>query len=217
MPFDPNDPDSKKALEDAVAAATNGLISKRDELLGEVRKLKAERGEADEVKAELDRLKEEKARKEGDFTTLEQRLKDTHAAELAKRDQQLTDQTAKINKLLIDNGLADALDAVNISPALKKAVTAMLREQVTVTELDGNLAAVVDNKPLNDFVKEWAGTDEGSAFVSAPESKGGGAPGGTNNATNKGFGEMTDVERVALKNSDPDAYRRSVDEFNRSK
>ena len=38
--------------------------------------------------------------------------------------------------------------------------------------------AMVGDKAIGDFVKEWAGSDAGKKFVAAPINTGGGAPGG---------------------------------------
>lgn len=213
MPFDPSDPDTIAALEKAVTTATSGLVNKNNELLGEVKKLKNERGETEELKSKLAEIEDEKARKAGDFEKLEKSMTEKHLAETSKLTEQLNSKTTALEKLLIDNGLSTALESVNVTnPAFKEAATALLRDKVKLVDDK----AMVDSKPLADFVKEWAGTDKGSAFVSAPENKGSGASGGTNNATGKTFSELTDVEKVALKNSDRNKYNELVAESKRS-
>jgi hypothetical protein len=38
--------------------------------------------------------------------------------------------------------------------------------------------ALIGDKPLPDYIKEWAGSDVGKKFVAAPANSGGGAGGG---------------------------------------
>lgn len=54
------------------------------------------------------------------------------------------------------------------------AAKAMLRGQAAIK--DG--AAVIGDKPLADHVTEWAGTDQGKHFITAPANSGGGGQGG---------------------------------------
>lgn len=42
----------------------------------------------------------------------------------------------------------------------------------------------IDNLPVADKIKAWAGTEEGKYFVTAPGNGGGGSGGGNNNADN---------------------------------
>jgi hypothetical protein len=63
---------------------------------------------------------------------------------------------------------------------MAKAVKALLAGQVTI-KVDGDKRiANIGDKPLSDFVGEWAKSDEGKHFVSAPNNAGGGAQGGGN-------------------------------------
>ena len=54
------------------------------------------------------------------------------------------------------------------------AVKAMLRSQTSIK--DG--AAVIGDKLLDDHVMEWASTDQGKHFITAPANTGGGGQGG---------------------------------------
>lgn len=191
----------KKAADAAVEAATKPLLDKRDELLGEVKKLRKESAikpedlerveqERDEYKANLDKaIKEAKEAKK--------------LAETAS--EQLKNESAFTQKLLVDNGLSDVLVKAGVSnPAHLKAVKSMLASQVKI-EADGeNRVAKVGDKTLNDFVTEWASTDEGKHFITAPNNSGGNAQGGSNQNSNvktmsrADFDAKSQVERASF-------------------
>lgn len=103
-----------------------------------------------------------------------------------------------IRSLTVDRALADALDEANITnPAYRKAATAMLKDAV---KLEGEKVYVdSDMGPLDttEYVKKWAASDEGAAFVSQP--KGGGSKSGDSSvkSTIKSWGDAkTPQEKV---------------------
>lgn len=172
-------PEVKKAIDAAVAKAvedaTQPLIAKRDELLGEVKKLrkgaeiKPEDMEALETQIETLKTDLSKATKEAK----------TLKADLDRAQNDHKTEAAFTQKLLVDNGLTEALVSVGVKePAHLKAVKAMLASQVQIVADGDNRVAKVGDKALADFAKEWAASDEGKHFVSAPVNSGGGAQGG---------------------------------------
>lgn len=101
----------------------------------------------------------------------------------------------KLHGLTVERTLDDALTAANITnPTYRKAARVMLKDSV---KLDGDKVIVdSDMGPLDpqDFVKKWASTDEGKAFVSQP--KGGGSKTGDSTASTgpKSWDEATDTK-----------------------
>ena len=67
------------------------------------------------------------------------------------------------------------------------------RLDVVLTADGENRIAKVGDKPLAEFVKAWAVSDEGKAFVDAPGNSGGGAHGG-----GSGGGEVKTMARAAF-------------------
>lgn len=130
---------------------------------------------------------------------------DTEKADLQR---QISERDTRIARLLIDNGLDAAMDSANIDPKYRKAVRAMLRDQVKVVDKDGNYAAVVETDldpelPLDRFVADWSQSDDGRAFVGQP--KGGGAGGGqgsntTKNPWSKDHWNMTEQGKLIREN-----------------
>jgi hypothetical protein len=200
MSVDLNDPDVQAAIKQAVQEATDGLSSKNSELLAEVKKLKKETG----IKPEdLDRLEAERDE------ALKQRDESQKALkQLTKDFEKVTNdhktEAAFTQKLLVDNGLTEALVSVGVKePAHLKAVKALLKEQVQIVADGDNRVAKVGDKALAEFAKEWAASDEGKHFVSAPVNSGGGAQGGGGNSGQKtisrtNFDAMSQQERFAF-------------------
>ena len=179
--IDLNSQEVKDAIEAAVEKATGPLLAKRDELLGEVKKLRKgqqidpadlERveNERDEIKAAL--AEANKAAKKA--------IQDAEKAERAKAEAE-----GSVAKLLVDNGLTDALTKANVTnPVHIKAAKAMLAGQVQIADDNGAKVARVGDKALADYITEWAGSDEGKHFVTAADTSGGGAQGNGGRATN---------------------------------
>jgi len=194
MAIDLKDPEVKAALKEAVDTAveeaTTGLNAKNKELLG---KLKAAQKNAEIDPSDHAALQQELSETETKLAEANKALKiATKAAEDSKK---LYDTEAGVtHNLLVDKGLNAALIENGVKNATYlKAAIALMKGQVKL-EADGdNRIAKVGDKTLADHVKEWAGTDEGKAFVDAPGNAGGGAPGGAGGGEAKGkFEDITD-------------------------
>jgi len=196
MPFDINDPDTKAAFDEAIEKATAPLLAKRNELLSEVKKLK--KGvEVDP--AEVERLEGELEKAQGQLADANKQLKATTktAEDTAKA---YAAEQAHTQRLLIDNGLSDALTGAGVKdPFLLKAASALLRDTYKpIVSADGEKrVAMIGDKPLADFVKEWAGGAEGKTFAAAPAHSGGGAAGGAVQKPTTGDVGGTPAQRAA--------------------
>jgi hypothetical protein len=183
--FDQKDPDTiaaiKAAVEAAVADATEGLKTKNVELLAKLKK------------AQKDSVVDP-----AEHAALQQELDVTQAklAEAAKALKAANTEAEKVKKayegesqlthrLLVENGLTDALTKSGVTnPTHLKAAKAMLAGQVQLTAEGDNRIAKVGDKPLADYVGEWAKGEEGKYFVAAQQNSGGGAPGGDGKGAN---------------------------------
>ena len=106
------------------------------------------------------------------------------AAKIATKDaetirKQLESESSFNQRLLVDNGLTEALTKNGVTnPVHLKAAKALLMQGIKV-ELDGdNRVAKMGDKLLTEAITEWASGDEGKHFVAAPGNAGGGAAGG---------------------------------------
>ena len=179
MAFDANDKETKaalaKAVKDAVDEAVTGLQAKNTELLGKLKKATKDATISPEdhaaLQAELDDTEAKLA------TALKEAKAATKAADDAKKAFEGESKVA--HNLLVDNGLSAALLENGVKKAsYLKAAKAMLAGQVVLTVDGDKRIAKVGDKALADFVKEWAGSDEGKSFVDAAVNSGGGANGG---------------------------------------
>jgi hypothetical protein len=187
----------KTAVEAAIAEATEGLKAKNVELLAKLKKAQKD--------ATID---------PADHAALQSELEATQAklAETAKALKTATSEAEKVKKsyesesqlthrLLVDNGLTDALTKAGVTnPVHLRAAKAMLSGQVQLIAEGENRIAKVGEKPLADYVGEWAKGDEGKYFVAAQQNTGGGAMGGNG----KGAGAKT-LSRTAFDGLDASA------------
>lgn len=97
----------------------------------------------------------------------------------AKHDQ----KEALLHQHVRDSALTEALSKNKVAEPYFDAAMAMFRSRIKVIEDDGKLIPVIDDDaagelPVDKFVKEWAQTDQGKAFIEAAGNQGGGARGG---------------------------------------
>lgn len=196
MPFDPNDPDTKAAIAAAVSEAVSGLDTKNKELLAKLKDAKKgstiEQADVDKLEAKIETL-------EAENKAAVKAAKD--AAKLAETSTQaLSKETAFSQKLISETALTEALVAANVAKQFLPAAKALLASQVAI-KVDGeNRLAVVGDKPVTDFVKSWAASEDGKHYVAAPSNGGAGASGGASGAggkvmTNDAFQQLTPVAR----------------------
>ena len=76
---------------------------------------------------------------------------------------------------------------VKVAGPYLEAAEALMRAKGAA--LGNDDTPLIDGKPLSDYIREWAASDAGKAFVSAPNSSGGGASGGSA-ASGSSFGNM---------------------------
>lgn len=194
--------DIEKAVKDAtdkLQESIDRLETKNKELIGENRKLKA----AGEIKPEDLTAAEDRADKaEARVKELDGEVKKL-AGERDKAVKSLETETGFTQKLLIQDGLKSALIANGVKDEDHLDVlTAKFAGGASVKVEGENRTALYGDKPLSDFIKEWAGTDSGKKFVEAPINSGGNAPGGDKNkaavktATRTEFDAMSQPDRM---------------------
>lgn len=112
----------------------------------------------------------------------EQRIANIEAKHVTERDKlaaEKADLEKEIERLVGDEGLTKALVAAGVEKKLLPGATALLRRSVKVKRDDTGWNAIVETdigeSSLDDFVSNWAQSDEGSIYMAKPN--GGGAPG----------------------------------------
>lgn len=204
MPFDINDPDTKAAI-DKIKADADGRIEAMDrkvtEALDEAKKAKAEARKLKDIDpADLTKLEDENSALKADLAKVQKDAKDAAKA-LDDTVKKLNEESGFSSKMLTDNALNQALAEAGVKePAMLKAVKAMMAGGATVATENGERVVKVADKNLADHIKAWAGTDEAKHFISAPDSSGGGAQGGTSGGNGKTMTRQQYNEKIV---SDP--------------
>ena len=201
MSIDLTSPEAKEAIKAAVEEATAGLAAKNKELLAEVKEARKSRTidpkEIEDRDNEIEALKSQlgEAQKTVKLATTE--------AEKAKKA--LEGAEGFTQKLLVDNGLTDALTKAGVTnPVHLKAAKSMLAGQVAIVADGDNRSAKIGDKDLAAAIGEWAKGDEGKFFVSATPNNGGGANGSNSSGGNSKtvdrsqFDAMNHVQRAAF-------------------
>lgn len=187
-------------LEEALAQI-EALKAQNATVIGEKRAAAAAKEAAEQAaeeakakaEAEKNKAATTAAKAAGDLQALEKALTDKHAAELAAKDAEIaklktstTALEAARDKMVLDGDLSKALDEAGVKAEFKPAVLAMIRTQnkseVTI-DADGNFVAKIGDKKVPDFVKDFAASDAGKAFVANGHTGGGAAGGGGTGGT----------------------------------
>ena len=163
--------EQQEVIDGMIAKATDALSAKNKELLGEIKKARKNSEIAPE---EFNSLREEKEALEAKLSDANKAIKT--ASQDVERFKKLHESESQYTaKSLIDSGLTNALIEAKVDAKFLPAVKALIGRDAKV-ELDGdNRIAKIKDKPLSDYVKEWAATDEGKHYVSAPVNSGGGS------------------------------------------
>lgn len=188
MSIDLESPEAKAAIKAAVEEATAALAAKNKELLGELKE--ARKGKTINPE-DVEKLESRIEELTGQLTEAQKTAKKA-TTEAEKAAKALADAEGFTQRLLVDNGLTDALTKAGVSnPVHLKAAKALLNGQVQIVADGDSKVAKVGDKALADFIGEWAKGDEGKFFVAAPNNTGGGANGGAG-----GSAKPTDLSKV---------------------
>lgn len=188
-------PEVKQAIADAVAEQTQGLVAKRDELLGKIKKL--QQGQQIDP-ADLQAVEAERDEWKGKAQAADKAAKKA-TADLDAANKRATDIDSAYSNTLRDAALADALAKAGVTnPVHIKAAKALLKDAVQVVDENGTRVVKAGEVALDKHITEWAASDEGKFFVAAPASHGDGARGG-----HRGNANSKSVTRTELNTMSP--------------
>jgi uncharacterized protein YdcH (DUF465 family) len=195
MSIDLTDPEIKAAITAAVEDASNELneLKKHNlRLLADLKK--ASKGK--EIDPEdFNRLKEENEALADKLAETQKAVKAAQT-EAEKLKKAYADESGFTQKLLVDNGLTEALVKNGIAPQFLSAVKALFAGQTQVVTEGDSRAAKIGDKNLTEFVSDWSKTDEGKHFVAAPNNSGGGSSGGLGHAGTADLSGLKPTERI---------------------
>jgi hypothetical protein len=193
---------------EAVNSLAKGLLDKNNDLLG---KVNAGKEKLTGSESELERLR---ILEQGlEQTKLEDKENYNGALDLVKQDSKKAidkliasqdDDKNLIRKLLVENGLTAELVKLNVNTDLMSLIQQGLSAQATVT--DGQ--AMIGDKSLSDYMKDWGETPQGKASRNAANNSGGDGSGGGNLPTGKKMADMSGQERTALFQQNPTEFNR---------
>jgi hypothetical protein len=153
----------------------------------------------------LDKLQNKIDELENNLTASQKTIKDQQKA-FEQTKAALDSESGFTSKLLLDNGLTDALVKAGVATPFLPAVKAMLSSQAKIA-IDGDTRkAVIGDKDLSAFVIEWATSDDGKHYIAAPHNNGGGASGGSGSTgqqvvSRSTFDNMSHPERASFAKS----------------
>lgn len=190
---------------------TSKLRKNNERLTKQLRDARAGQGAGDtsELEEKIDALEQEKAKVEKEA----EKLRKSYDKDTKQLTEQLESERSSNHTMLVDNGLSAQLDKANIAPQYKRAAQRLLRDQVQVVDENGERKAIAtvdkdgkqESLSLDEFVQQWAQSDEGKAFVKAPANSGGGASGNNGSIsgndktmTRSQFDELGHAERAAF-------------------
>lgn len=196
-------PEVQALIDAAVEKAVSeykGLKEKNTELLG---KLKEKQTYADQLAEAKEKAELEALEKAGNIDAVKKQIEDKFLKQIAEKDTAVNDYKAKLQKLVIDDGLTGALAKAGIAPQYMDAAKALLKNSAQFA-IGDDLTAKVGEEPLADFVVKWATSEAGKPFVAAPLNAGSGAKGanGVGKATAKtitrgDFDALSQADRAA--------------------
>ncbi|UZS74346.1 hypothetical protein OQB66_08565 [Pseudomonas syringae] len=180
-----------------------GLKRQNQTLLDEAKEAKRLRREAEESRAQQER---DAAKARGDFEQLFTSSEQALAAERAKlaemtasiERRDLTSAASKVATIIAEGENAEIL-AEFIQRRLK-----VVEGQVKVTDAQGNLTIAT----LDDLAKEFEQTPRYASLVRGTQANGGGATGGKGGGAAKTWNQMTGMERVELRRTNPAEHAR---------
>lgn len=215
MALDLNDTDIRKEVDDliakAVAEATKGLASNRDEILSEKKalqqKLEGLAGvtpdEYQQLKHYREQAEQKKLADQGQYEKALEESEKRNREAVEKMESALGQRDSHIKRMELQR----ALLAANVrDEPLLEAAEALFAPQIKLAEVEGRTIAQLDGKPVADYVSSWAETDRGKFFVSAPTNRGGGTKPGLHAPGNGQLyrDEMTSADKSMWLKANPD-------------
>lgn len=189
----------------------SGLKAKNDELLAELRTNKTKAREAEEA-ARI--AAEDAARKSGDTEALDRSWQEKHTAALAEKDGTLSALQAQVHALTV--GATAARVAGELAVQGSAAVLQQIIEPRLSMELrEGKPTVVVldaERRPtaltVEEFKTQLFNDASLAPLIASSRASGGGAAGGKGGGAAKTWNQLTGMERVELRRTNPAEHAR---------
>jgi hypothetical protein len=180
-----------------------GLKRQNQTLLDEAKAAKLRAREAEQLREQQER---DAARARGDFEQLYASSEQALAAERSRLAEltasiERRDLTAAASK--VSTSIADGENAEILAEFVQRRLK-IVEGQVKVTDASGNLTIAT----LEDLAKEFQQAPRYAALVRGTQANGGGAAGGKGGGATKTWDQMTGMERVELRRTNPAEHAR---------
>lgn len=200
-------------------AEERGLIQKRDQLLGQEKKLKDQiSGYENEKKGFSDKIAELEStlsKQASDKEASKEYWKSQYDGELKKRDE-ANETLAKERdffkashyEMLKKNAIEESIKDIQFVDGLKNGFVAnvLMKNKFVATDIDGQVKFLnSENKEIGEVIREFATTTEGKAYIKNPSS-GGGAR-GTSGSYQQGGTVMSRADFDNLNKTNPQAVK----------
>ena len=194
---------------EAINNLATPLISKKDELLEKLNKTKQsltdEESAGEKLKALEAKLEREQLESKQNYTDALDLQKQEYDASISKLTNSEGEKDLLIHKLLVENGLTAELMALNVNKDLLPMIQQGLSVQAKVA--DGQ--AMIGDKTLSEYCKEWSETPAGKASCLAPDNSGTGSEGSRiNGDSSKKWSDYNSSELSQIHRTNPDEYSR---------
>lgn len=211
-------------LEKTFNEEREALKRKNEELIGEKRKVQERNRELEDSDA-TKKMAEMEARieelKKGGNTeelqaTYQKQLADLQAAKdeaIEAERQARKEAESRANNMIAERDLSNAIAKANIASPLVEAFTALVKSKGLEVNTAGDAPyAMIEGRKVSDYVSDFAKTDAGKAFVSAPGNGGGGGaePNANGGSPTKKWDDMSLAEQTAWHKSDPEAAKSAM-------
>ena len=195
--------------------ALDAVSSNNKKLVSELKNARAQNKEVDSEKYfamqdELETLKHE-----------HDKLNKLHKTDTERLSKGLNEKESYLQRLIVDDGLTNALAKLGITGVKLFDAKAILKDKIDLKQNGDKYEALIGDKPLNDFIKEWAeakpsddgfvsiasfNIPSGKNYIAAPQNTGGGATGGGSSGGQKSFKDMNEMERNTLYRENPQLF-----------
>lgn len=205
-------------LDAKIEEAKKPLIEKRDELLKSQKKLKEQMKQFEGIDleklqsaaAKLEEMEMDADKQNGEYKKLYDKLVATSTEQINSLKELVNKEKEHTNNFRKETELMAALTAQGVLPEMSGPAKKLLLSDIALT--DDNIPMVGD-KPVMDYVKEWATTDVGKRFFSN------GNQGGDAIGPGKGLPaeaefynpkspKFNKTEQARIANKDPKAHER---------
>lgn len=155
------------------------IVSKKEELLNE---LKTVKGSKTEVETKLNELLEAQKHQQGDFKSLYESEKSKRETELKTLSEQLESERTYVKSALLNSTMSDLMSKYKVAPHFVEAVKAMISGKMEIVS-DGSNRKVVSKNDKGEavdvdvFMKSFVESEVGKHFVLGDGSSGGGLNG----------------------------------------